>query len=187
MFVGEQPGDVEDRQGRPFVGPAGIVLADAFRDAGILRDDSYVTNAVKHFRWTATPTRRLHRRPGVEHLRACRPWLDAEVAAVRPRVLVCLGAVAAHAVFGKSVGVSASRGRFHRTTACARTMVTTHPSAVLRQPSPAERERAFRELVVDLRCARERAAEPDEESDDARISTQEEERWIGNARNSSTF
>lgn len=157
VLVGEQPGDREDREGHPFVGPAGKVLSRALDEARIPRADVYVTNAVKHFRFTETPTRRLHRRPGVEHLRACRPWLAAELRRIEPRVLVCLGAVAVRSAFGKAHSVASLRGTFHRTDLSPLTFVTAHPSAILRTPDRRARDEAFDALVADLRAAGERA------------------------------
>ncbi len=162
LLVGEQPGDQEDRAGEPFVGPAGRVLDDALREAGIERADVYVTNAVKHFRFTAPErgTRRLHRKPAIGHIDACRPWLAAEVAAVRPDVVVCLGATAARSVLGVDVGVEAVRGRpLEEPLAVAggdvapRVVVTSHPSAVLRLRGKDGWAEAFGRLVDDLRAA----------------------------------
>jgi uracil-DNA glycosylase len=162
MLVGEQPGDVEDRGGVPFVGPAGGLLDRALADAGIDRDSVYLTNAVKHFRWksTASSTRRIHQTPAASHVIACQPWLAAELRAVHPRVVVALGATAAAALFGSSFRVTAHRGEALRwppsdgpftgdETPVAVAFATIHPSAVLR--AGAERESAYRGFVDDLR------------------------------------
>jgi DNA polymerase len=162
VLVGEQPGDQEDRAGEPFVGPAGRVLDDALREAGIDRAAVYVTNAVKHFRFTPPErgTRRLHKKPAVAHIDACRPWLAAELAAVRPEVVVCLGATAARSVLGVDVGVEAVRGRVLDEPLAMvtpegppRVVVTSHPSAVLRLRGREGWDEAFGRLVSDLRAA----------------------------------
>jgi DNA polymerase len=165
VFVGEQPGDQEDRTGEPFVGPAGRLLDRALGDAGIDRRDAYITNSVKHFRFTPKGKRRIHQSPGPEHLRACRPWLDAEFAVLQPEVVVCLGAVAAKALISPSFRITKDRGQLlpwtppgfppatedddedapHQTWMLA----TTHPSAVLRTPDEA-RDAAYDALVADL-------------------------------------
>jgi uracil-DNA glycosylase family protein len=150
MFVGEQPGDREDREGHPFVGPAGRLLDKALEEAGIDRKLAYVTNAVKHFRYEERGKRRIHQRPGSEHIRACRPWLDAELAAVRPRVLVCLGAVAAQGLLGSKVRVTKDRGKPLESELAPVVLVTIHPSAILRERDEAAREEAFRAFVGDL-------------------------------------
>lgn len=156
MPVGEQPGDREDREGEPFVGPAGRVLAEALEAAGIDREDVYVTNAVKHFRFEERGKRRIHRRPDVGHIMACRPWLEAEVAAVDPDVVVCLGATAARAVLGRVVKIGAERGTPLQSG--GRTVVVTiHPSAVLRLRDSGERSEAIAGLTADLRLAAEAA------------------------------
>ncbi|GAA5101253.1 UdgX family uracil-DNA binding protein [Microbacterium yannicii] len=156
MLVGEQPGDREDREGEPFVGPAGRVLAEALEAAGIDREDVYVTNAVKHFRFEERGKRRIHRRPDVGHITACRPWLEAEVAAVDPDVVVCLGATAARAVLGRVVKIGAERGTPLQSG--GRTVVVTiHPSAVLRLRDSRERSEAVAGLTADLRFAAEAA------------------------------
>lgn len=169
VLVGEQPGDVEDRKGEPFVGPAGRLLDRALDDAGIDRTQTYVTNAVKHFRFTRTQKRRLHQTPGPEHIAACRPWLDAELALVNPELVICLGATAARALLGTKFRITKQRGQlmpfvppqsaegtlFERdeeeaAVHSAWIMATTHPSAVLRVPGE-EREEAYQALVADLR------------------------------------
>ena len=178
VFVGEQPGDVEDRKGEPFVGPAGRLLDRALVEAGIDRAQTYVTNAVKHFRFTPTPKRRLHQTPGPEHVAACRPWLDAELALVDPELVVCLGATAARALLGTSFRITRQRGQLMPFEPPAAElggegtlfddpedgavhakwiMATTHPSAVLRVPD-GERAAAYDALVADLRVGAEALA-----------------------------
>jgi uracil-DNA glycosylase len=152
MLVGEQPGDREDRAGEPFVGPAGEVLAKALTEAGIERGEAYVTNVVKHFKWTqGRGKRRLHQRPNTEEVMACRPWLDAELAVVRPEVLVCLGATAAKALLGSKVRVTKDRGRFLESDIAPAVSVTVHPSSILRIDDDDERREARAELTADLR------------------------------------
>jgi uracil-DNA glycosylase family protein len=153
MFVGEQPGDREDREGHPFVGPAGRVFDRALEEAGIDRKLTYVTNAVKHFRYEERGKRRIHQRPSAEHIRACRPWLDAELAAVRPRVLVCLGAVAAQALLGSKIRVTKDRGKPLESELAPVVLVTIHPSAILRERDEPARDQAFRAFVADLALA----------------------------------
>lgn len=152
MLVGEQPGDREDRTGEPFVGPAGAVLEAAMEAAGITRQQVYVTNAVKHFRFEQRGKRRIHQRPDVGHITACRPWLDAELAAVRPDVVVCLGATAGRAVLGRPVKIGRERGvpLEHEGHIV---VVTIHPSAVLRERDAAQRDVAREGLIADLRIA----------------------------------
>lgn len=154
MFVGEQPGDEEDLRGQPFVGPSGQLLDQALQEAGIPRQEAYVTNAVKHFKWTPRGKKRLHQRPLARDVAACKPWLAAEMAVVQPRVLVCLGATAAQSVFGKVVKIGAVRGAWHATAFCDKTWVTAHPSSILRQPDEAARAAAYATLVQDLRIVR---------------------------------
>jgi uracil-DNA glycosylase family protein len=154
MFVGEQPGDQEDRAGRPFVGPAGKILDRALAEAGIARRDLYVTNAVKHFKWEPQGKRRKHKKPSATEIAACRPWLEAEIAMVKPRVIICLGVTAAQAVFGKAVRLNELRGRPWSTSIAPIVFVTVHPSAVLRHPDPVEREHEYRDFVEDLRNIR---------------------------------
>jgi uracil-DNA glycosylase family protein len=151
MLVGEQPGDREDIEGLPFVGPAGRVLDQGLEAAGIARQDAYVTNVVKHFRYRARGKRRIHQTPERVHVAACRPWLDAELRLVKPRVLVCLGATAAQALLGSRVRIGRDRGRPMDSDLAERVTLTTHPSAILRQRDEAEREAAMKEFVSDLR------------------------------------
>jgi uracil-DNA glycosylase family protein len=150
VLVGEQPGDVEDRTGRPFAGPAGKLLDRALEEAGIDRRQVYVTNAVKHFKWTRRGKLRLHKKPNAEEIRACRPWLDAELAVVKPRVLVCLGATAAQALLGSAFRVTRQRGQFVESELASRVLATVHPSSVLRAPDDEARADAYRGLVEDL-------------------------------------
>jgi uracil-DNA glycosylase len=150
MMVGEQPGDREDREGAPFVGPAGRMLDRGLADAGIDRADLYVTNVVKHFKFVQRGKRRIHQTPVMEEINACRPWLDAELAQVRPEVLVCLGATAAKALLGRSFRVTQSRGRFVESDLAPLTTATVHPSSILRARTDDEREEAYREFVADL-------------------------------------
>lgn len=150
VMVGEQPGDVEDQTGRPFTGPAGRVLDRALAESGIDRRDVYVTNAVKHFKFTRRGKMRLHKTPATEEIRACRPWLEAELQVVRPRVLVCLGAVAAKALLGRDFRVTRQRGRPIESDLAPFVLATVHPSSVLRAPDDDARDLAFRGLVDDL-------------------------------------
>jgi uracil-DNA glycosylase len=149
MLVGEQPGDQEDRQGKPFVGPAGRVLDDALEAAGIDRDTTYVTNAVKHFKWQARGKRRIHQKPNWTEMTACRPWLEAELSVVRPRVLVLLGATAAQTLLGRQFRVTQSRGRLIDSDLAEHVTATVHPSSILRG-EPAERDANFAAFVDDL-------------------------------------
>jgi uracil-DNA glycosylase family protein len=154
MLVGEQPGDREDLAGEPFVGPAGRVLDEAVDAAGIPREQLYLTNAVKHFRFEQRGKRRIHAKPSVAHVEACHPWLAAELRVVRPEVIVCLGATATRAVLGRPVAIGATRGRaLEDDVEGARVVVTTHPSAVIRIRDRAERDAASAQLVADLVAA----------------------------------
>lgn len=154
LFVGEQPGDQEDLAGKPFVGPAGRMLDKALAESGIARRDVYVTNAVKHFKWEPQGKRRKHKKPSATEIAACRPWLEAETQLVKPRIVVCLGVTAAQSVFGKTVRLNELRGRAWSTPLAATVFVTVHPSALLRHPEPAEREREYRRFVEDLQSIR---------------------------------
>jgi len=151
MFVGEQPGDVEDRQGEPFVGPAGQLLRRALGEAGIEIASVYLTNAVKHFKWRRQGKRRLHERPNHEEVMACRVWLDMEIEAVRPAALVALGATAAGALLGPSVRVTKARGKKLASTLAPLVTVTVHPSSILRSTDEASRARAYEQFVADLK------------------------------------
>jgi len=150
MFVGEQPGDQEDLAGKPFVGPAGRLLDEALVDAGIDRKTVYVTNVVKHFKWQARGKRRLHQKPNWSEIAACRPWLDAELAVVEPRVLVCLGATAAQALLGPQFRVTRERGRPVESDLAAHVIATVHPSSILRS-DPETREQEYAAFVEDLK------------------------------------
>ena len=155
MFVGEQPGDYEDREGHPFVGPAGRVLDEGLQEVGISRERVYVTNAVKHFKWIARGKRRIHSKPNAREIRACRAWLDAELSAVQPRVVVCLGATAAQALLGPSFRVTQSRGKPLEDTGIAPYVVATvHPASILRAPDPKSREADREAFVADLRTVK---------------------------------
>jgi uracil-DNA glycosylase len=151
MLVGEQPGDQEDLQGRPFVGPAGRLLDEALEAAGIERDAAYVTNVVKHFKWTARGKRRIHAKPSWAEVAACRPWLDAELELVRPRVLVCLGATAAQALLGRAFRVTKERGTWVESDLAEHVTATIHPSAILRQRDDESRHAELQAFVQDLR------------------------------------
>jgi len=153
MLIGEQPGDREDVEGRPFVGPAGRILDEGLEDAGIPRSSVYLTNAVKHFRWVKRGKRRLHEKPNSQQIRACRPWLEAEVEAVRPRLLVLLGATAAQSILGPTFRVTQHRGKVIPTPLGTPAVPTVHPSSILRAPDEASRAEAMAAFVSDLRSA----------------------------------
>ena len=158
MLVGEQPGDQEDRRGVPFVGPAGRLLDDALEAAGIDSGQVYLTNAVKHFRFTVRGRRRIHEKPAVGHILACHPWLEAELAAVRPALVVCLGATAARAVFGEPVRIGEVRGLVQPIPGSrGLALVTVHPSAVVRLRGKPDWQQAFGAFVADLRAAADAA------------------------------
>jgi uracil-DNA glycosylase len=151
MFVGEVPGDQEDRAGRPFVGPAGRLLDKALAEAGIDRNKVYVTNAVKHFNWELRGKRRIHKKPRASEIAACRPWLEAEIARLRPKVIVCLGATAAQTLLGKTFRVTQHRGEFMESPFAPHVMATIHPSAILRAPDEQTRHSEMKSFVDDLR------------------------------------
>ena len=151
LFVGEQPGDKEDLAGKPFVGPAGQLLDRALEEAGIDRSRTYVTNAVKHFKWQARGKRRIHQRPSWSEVTACRPWLDAELDAVQPSVLVCLGATAAQSLLGRDFRVTQNRGKLLDSDLAEHVTATIHPSAILRQRDEESRHAEFSAFVDDLR------------------------------------
>jgi DNA polymerase len=151
MLVGEQPGDEEDRKGLPFVGPAGRLLDRALEAAGVSREGLYVTNAVKHFKWQLRGKRRLHKTPAQREIDACHQWLEREVAAIRPQVVVCLGATAARAVISQDFKVSLQRGRFVESPLAPHVFATLHPSALLRLRDAEEKEAAFEQFVKDLK------------------------------------
>jgi DNA polymerase len=158
MLVGEQPGDREDIEGHPFVGPAGRVLDQALEEAGIERKDAYVTNVVKHFKWKPRGKRRLHQKPNAEEISACRPWLEGELKVVHPEVVVCLGATAAKALLGPSFRVTRDRGKFVEPDFAPLATATVHPSSILRAPEEEDRRVARREFTDDLRRVAERLA-----------------------------
>ncbi|MGH9511782.1 MAG: UdgX family uracil-DNA binding protein [Terriglobales bacterium] len=153
MLVGEQPGDYEDIAGRPFVGPSGKLLNEILAQAGIDRSDTYVTNVVKHFKWApgARGKRRIHKKPRYSEINACRPWLDGEIAALMPEIIVCLGATAAQALLGKTFSVTRQRGQFIKSPLAPVVMATVHPSSVLRAPGDKERRLQKEALVKDFR------------------------------------
>ena len=159
MLVGEQPGDSEDVAGKPFVGPAGKIMDQALEEAGIDRKQVYVTNAVKHFKWEPRGKRRIHQKPNSREVAACRPWLEAELRLVKPKLLVCLGATAAQAIFGPSFRVTRERGKLLSSKLAPRVLATLHPSSLLRQPDEASREREYKHFVTDLRAALKAASE----------------------------
>jgi uracil-DNA glycosylase family protein len=151
LFVGEQPGDKEDQEGRPFVGPAGRLFDELLEEAGIDRGEAYVTNAVKHFKWQPRGKRRIHQKPNAAELAACRPWLDAELEVVKPEALVCLGATAAQALLGRSFRVTRDRGTLLDSPLAPITVATVHPSSILRAPDDEARRRERALFVDDLR------------------------------------
>jgi uracil-DNA glycosylase len=153
MLVGETPGDQEDRQGRPFVGPAGRLLDEALAKAGLRRETVYITNAVKHFKWEERGKRRLHKKPSAREQAACRPWLEAEIRAVRPRVIVCLGATAAQSLIRRNFRITKERGKMLASELAQTILATHHPSAALRAPQPEDRRRMRDELASDLETA----------------------------------
>ena len=153
VLVGEQPGDQEDKAGEPFVGPAGKLLDRALDDAGIDRADAYVTNVVKHFKWRPAGKRRLHQKPNAEEIGAWRPWLDAELDILKPRIVVCLGATAAQALLGRGFKVTRQRGQLVEWDREPLALATVHPSSILRAPDDESRHREYDAFVADLRVA----------------------------------
>jgi DNA polymerase len=153
MIVGEQPGDQEDRIGQPFVGPAGQLLNELLEAAGIDRSAVFVTNAVKHFKWTPNGKRRLHAKPGAREVAACRPWLEAEIAAVQPTIVICLGATAAQSLLGRQFRITRQRGQLLAAELAPCILATYHPSALLRAATSADRKRIRDELLADLKLA----------------------------------
>jgi len=151
MLVGEQPGNQEDLEGKPFVGPAGKLLDVALEEAGIDRKKVYVTNAVKHFKWEPRGKRRIHKKPNAAEIAACRPWLDAEIAALRPKMIVCLGATAAQALLGRDFRVTQHRGEFVESNLAPHVMATVHPSSILRAPDEATQEEEMKRFIADLK------------------------------------
>jgi len=155
MLIGEQPGNEEDIQGHPFVGPAGKLLDRALVDAGIDRQEVYVTNAVKHFKFEERGKRRLHKKPRMSEIKACRPWLEAEVSLIKPEVIVCLGATAAQSVLGPQFRLTKERGKFVEHAWAAHVTATLHPSAILRAPDAEQRHEEYRKFVADLKKVRD--------------------------------
>lgn len=153
MMVGEQPGDLEDRAGRPFVGPAGKLLDQALAEAGIDRSNVYVTNVVKHFKWSPAERgkRRIHKKPRDSEIQACRPWLDAELAVVKPKILVCLGATAAQSLLGKEFRVSRQRGQIIESPLAPHVVATVHPSSILRAQDDESRHAQMQAFIQDLK------------------------------------
>ena len=151
MFVGEQPGNEEDLTGKPFVGPAGRLFDNALDEAGIDRKQTYVTNVVKHFKWEPRGKRRIHKKPNAQEISACRPWLEAEFALVKPKVIVALGATAAQALLGPQFRVTKERGKFIESTLAPYIMATVHPSSILRAPDDETRHLEYRRFVDDLK------------------------------------
>jgi uracil-DNA glycosylase family protein len=151
LFVGEQPGNDEDLTGKPFVGPAGRIFDSALEEAGIDRKQTYVTNVVKHFKWEPRGKRRIHKKPNAQEINACRPWLEAEIAIVKPQVIVALGATAAQALLGAKFRVTKQRGEFLESTLAPNVMATVHPSSILRAPDDETRRLEYRRFVDDLK------------------------------------
>jgi DNA polymerase len=151
LFVGEQPGNEEDLTGKPFIGPAGRLLNTALEEAGIDRVKTYVTNVVKHFKWEPRGKRRIHKKPNAQEIAACRPWLEAEIALVKPEVIVALGATAAQALLGAQFRVTKQRGQFIEFTLAPYVMATVHPSSILRAPDEVTRRLEYRQFVEDLK------------------------------------
>jgi DNA polymerase len=151
MFVGEQPGNEEDLEGKPFVGPAGRLFDSALDEAGIDRSQTYVTNVVKHFKWEPRGKRRIHKKPNAQEVAACHPWLEAEIALVKPKVIVALGATAAQSLFGPKFRVTKQRGKFIESKFAAYVMATVHPSSILRAPDDETRRLEHRRFVDDLK------------------------------------
>jgi DNA polymerase len=159
VFIGEQPGDQEDLAGKPFVGPAGKVLDDALAEAGIPREEIYVTNAVKHFKWEPRGKKRIHAKPTMGEVKACRPWLETELAILKPQGIVCLGATAAQSLMGSKFKITTERGKFFETPWAPWLTATLHPSAILRMPEEAQRREARAMMIEDLRAVAKRLRE----------------------------
>ena len=155
MFIGEQPGDQEDRSGHPFVGPAGRLLDEAMEAAGVDRSRVYLTNVVKHFKWAAAQRgkRRIHKKPRYSEIHACRPWLDAELRIVKPKILVCLGSTAAQSLLGKKISVTRQRGQLVPSPLAPLVMATVHPSSILRAPDEDARRSQMQAFIKDLKIA----------------------------------
>lgn len=156
VFVGEQPGDHEDLEGRPFIGPAGRLLDEALNEAGLPRDEVYITNAIKHFKWELRGKRRLHKKPDSRELAACRPWLEAEFAAIKPEAIVCLGATAAQGLLGRQFRITQNRGEVIKSPWCDWTMATWHPAAILRAPEKSARDRMRADFIADIAAVAKR-------------------------------
>jgi uracil-DNA glycosylase family protein len=159
IMVGEQPGDNEDRQGKPFVGNAGKLFDRALEEAGVVRSEVYVTNAVKHFKWEERGKRRIHKKPSAAEINACHPWLEAEIEIIEPDIIVCLGATAAQSLMGRSFRVTADRGKFFESPWHSQLMATVHPSSLLRITDEADRHREYQRFVVDLKGVGEKLRE----------------------------
>jgi uracil-DNA glycosylase family protein len=153
MMIGEQPGDYEDVAGKPFVGPAGKMLDRALEEAGFNRDEVYVTNAVKHFKWEPRGKRRIHQKPSSRDIAACRPWLEAELRLVEPKLVICLGSTAGQAIFSPAFRVTKQRGKVLDSALAKKVVATVHPSSLLRQPDEESREREYKNFIADLRVA----------------------------------
>jgi DNA polymerase len=151
VFVGEQPGDQEDRQGHPFVGPAGRLLDRALAEAQIPREQAYVTNAVKHFKWIWRGKRRLHQKPAIRQVTACKPWLETELEALRPKIVVCMGATAAQAVLGRAVPITKERGKFINSESGFPAFITIHPSAIYRHREKNEQDQEYRHFASEMK------------------------------------
>jgi uracil-DNA glycosylase len=151
MMIGEQPGNQEDLEGKPFVGPAGKLLDEALLAAGIDRKRIYLTNAVKHFKWEPRGKRRIHKKPGAKEMDACRPWLEAEIAALQPQIIVCLGATAAQSLLGRDFRVTQRRGEFLDSALAPTVMATVHPSSILRAPDQQTRHDEMQRFIADLK------------------------------------
>jgi uracil-DNA glycosylase len=156
VFIGEQPGDFEDRAGHPFVGPAGRMFDKALAEAQISRSHVYVTNAVKHFKWTPQGKRRKHQKPLMSEIMACKPWLNAELELLKPKLLVCMGATAVQSVLGKAVPITKERGKFIELDSGPPTLITIHPSAIYRHPSKEEQEKEYRRFVEEMKLLHRR-------------------------------
>jgi DNA polymerase len=152
ILVGEQPGDMEDRQGHPFVGPAGRLLDKALAEARIPRDEVYITNAVKHFKWIQRGKRRLHQKPLIRQVVACKPWMEAEIQIIQPKVVVCLGATAAQSMMGRIVRITQERGKFLDGDSGAAVFVTIHPSSIYRLREKDEQEKEYRRFVAEMKA-----------------------------------
>ncbi|MCU1336525.1 MAG: transcriptional regulator, Fis family [Bryobacterales bacterium] len=165
VFVGEQPGNEEDKQGLPFVGPAGKLLDRALVEAGIDRSEVYVTNVVKHFKFEERGKRRIHKKPNSAEINACRPWLEAEISVIKPKIIVCLGATAAQAILGRTYRLTKERGKFTQHEWAPYVSATIHPSAILRAPDEEQRHQQFQDFVADLKQIKnklQRASEAEE-------------------------